>query len=37
MVILGLGSNLSSKFGNRFKNIELAMTFIESNNIQVLI
>jgi len=36
MVILGLGSNLSSKFGDRFKNIELAMSLIESNNIQIL-
>ena len=36
MIILGIGSNLSSKFGNRFKNIELAISFIESYNIQIL-
>ena len=36
MIILGIGSNLSSKFGDRFKNIELAVSFIESHNIQIL-
>ena len=25
MILLGLGSNLSSSFGDRFKNIDLAM------------
>ena len=36
MIILGLGSNLDSKFGDRFKNIELAMSFLKLNNIQIL-
>ena len=36
MIILGLGSNLDSKFGDRFKNIELAMSFLELNNIRIL-
>jgi 2-amino-4-hydroxy-6-hydroxymethyldihydropteridine diphosphokinase len=36
MIILGIGSNMSSKFGNRFKNIELAISFIESHNIQIV-
>jgi len=36
MIILGLGSNLSSKFGDRFKNIELAISFFESHNIKIL-
>jgi len=36
MIILGLGSNLSSKLGNRFKNIEAALTYLEKNRIKVL-
>jgi|TARA_B110000438_G_scaffold286954_1_gene318737 2-amino-4-hydroxy-6-hydroxymethyldihydropteridine diphosphokinase len=36
MIILGLGSNLSSKFGDRFKNIELAISIFESHNIKIL-
>ena len=36
MIILGIGSNLSSKFGDRFKNIELAVSFIESHDIKIL-
>jgi len=36
MVILGLGSNLSSKFGNRFKNIELALSYLEKDNVRIL-
>ena len=35
MIILGLGSNLSSKYGDRFKNIELALSLLESNNIKI--
>ena len=30
-VFLGIGSNLDSSFGNRFKNIELAISFLEAN------
>ena len=30
MIILGLGSNLSSSFGDRFNNINLAMAYLES-------
>lgn len=36
MIILGLGSNLSSKYGDRFKNIELALSLLESNNIKIV-
>ena len=36
MIILGLGSNLSSKYGDRFKNIELALLLLESNNIKIV-
>ena len=36
MIILGIGSNLSSKLGNRFKNIELALTYLEKKKIKVL-
>jgi len=36
MIILGLGSNLHSSFGDRFKNIELAIQYIESYKIKIL-
>ena len=36
MIILGIGSNLPSRFGDRFKNIELAISFLESHNIQII-
>ena len=36
MILLALGSNLTSKFGNRFKNIELAMIYLEKDNIKIL-
>ena len=36
MILLGLGSNLSSSFGNRFKNINLAITYIESSGIKLI-
>ena len=32
MVLLGLGSNLSSSFGDRFKNIDLAISYLKSYN-----
>ena len=36
MVILGLGSNLSSSFGDRFKNIELALSALNNYGIIVI-
>jgi 2-amino-4-hydroxy-6-hydroxymethyldihydropteridine diphosphokinase len=36
MIFLGLGSNLSSKFGNRFKNIDLAIKNLELNKVKVI-
>jgi len=36
MIILALGSNLSSTFGDRFDNINLAISFIESHNISLI-
>ncbi len=36
MVILGLGSNLSSSFGNRFKNIEIAISYLDKHEIKVI-
>ena len=36
MILLGLGSNLSSSFGDRFQNIDLAISFFESYGIKIL-
>ena len=36
MIFLGIGSNLRSSFGNRFKNINLAISLIEKNNIKLI-
>ena len=36
MIYLAIGSNLSSKHGDRFKNITLAIDYIEENNIKIL-
>ena len=36
MLLLGLGSNLSSSFGNRFENIDLAISYLQSYKIQLL-
>ena len=36
MIILGIGSNLSSKFGNRFTNIDLAVAYLEAYKINVI-
>ena len=36
MIFLGLGSNLSSKFGDRFANINLAISFLEEYGIKVI-
>ena len=35
MILLGLGSNLSSSFGDRFENIKLAILHLESYNIKI--
>ena len=36
MILLGLGSNLSSTFGNRFKNIDLAISYLKTFNIEII-
>jgi 2-amino-4-hydroxy-6-hydroxymethyldihydropteridine diphosphokinase len=36
MILLGLGSNLSSSFGDRFKNLELAILYLEMYKIKIL-
>ena len=36
MICLGLGSNLSSSFGDRFENINLAISFIEKYKIKII-
>ena len=36
MLLLGLGSNLSSNFGDRFENIDLAISYLQSHKIQLL-
>ena len=36
MILLGLGSNLSSSFGDRFANINLAISYLETNGIKVI-
>ena len=36
MTILGLGSNLSSSFGDRFINIEIAISYLEKYEIKVI-
>ena len=36
MIFLGLGSILSSKFGDRFTNINLAISFLEGYGIKVI-
>ena len=35
MIILSLGSNLPSKFGDRFDNLELAMSHLMSNEVVI--
>tara|TARA_B100001123_G_C15298900_1_gene1020309 strand:+ start:450 stop:962 length:513 start_codon:yes stop_codon:yes gene_type:complete len=35
MIVVALGSNLSSKFGNRFTNIDLAISLFEKKSIKV--
>ena len=36
MIILGVGSNLKSSLGDRFKNINMALSYLESYKIKVL-
>ena len=36
MIYLAIGSNLSSKFGDRFKNIELAISYLQKNKISII-
>ena len=36
MIYLGIGSNLPSSFGNRFENINLAVTYLGKQNIKLL-
>tara|TARA_B100000029_G_scaffold504954_1_gene584753 strand:- start:30 stop:542 length:513 start_codon:yes stop_codon:yes gene_type:complete len=36
MILLSLGSNLSSNFGDRFKNLEIATTFIKEKKINLI-
>ena len=35
MIILSLGSNLPSKFGDRFDNLELAISYLVSNGVVI--
>jgi len=36
MILLGLGSNLSSSFGNRFKNINIAISALNGYGIKIV-
>ena len=36
MILLGLGSNLASNFGDRFQNIDLAVSAIEGYGIKII-
>ena len=36
MIFLGIGSNLSSSFGDRFKNIDLAISFLKVCKINII-
>ena len=36
MVLLGIGSNLKSNFGNRFENIEIAISYLERYEIKIV-
>ena len=37
MIILGLGSNLHSTYGDRFNNIILALSYLETHKIKILL
>ena len=36
MIYIGIGSNLASSFGDRFKNIELAISLIQKKKIKLI-
>ncbi len=36
MIFIGIGSNLSSSFGDRFKNIDLSISLLESYQINII-
>ena len=36
MIFIGIGSNLPSEFGDRFKNINLAISFLQEKGIKLL-
>ena len=36
MIFLGIGSNLPSSFGDRFKNIDLAVSYLKDNGIKII-
>ena len=36
MLLLGLGSNLSSNFGDRFKNLDFAVAYLEAYEIKII-
>ena len=36
MILLGIGSNLSSVFGSRFNNINLAILLLKKYNIKII-
>jgi len=36
MIILGIGSNLSSTYGNRFSNIDFAISYLEKYQIKII-
>lgn len=36
MILLGIGSNLSSSFGDRFENIDLAISYLEAYKIKLI-
>ena len=36
MIFLGLGANLSSKYGDRFTNINLAISLLEEHRIEII-
>ena len=36
MVLLSLGSNLASKYGDRFENLKIAMSFLDGYGIKIL-
>ena len=36
MIFLALGSNLKSRFGDRFKNINLAISYLQEHDIEII-